>query len=87
MSAYDEALFARQALAMPAFMHDETLRSFRFPLRQHGSATTARWETLWTQNSMLYTFRGDLGGKIGWTTPAGATFIGWARRGGTPRWW
>jgi D-alanyl-D-alanine carboxypeptidase (penicillin-binding protein 5/6) len=32
---------------------------------------------------MLYTFRGDLGGKIGWTTPAGATFIGWARRGHT----
>ncbi len=28
-------------------------------------------------------FRGDLGGKIGWTTPAGATFIGWARRGHT----
>jgi D-alanyl-D-alanine carboxypeptidase (penicillin-binding protein 5/6) len=32
---------------------------------------------------MLYTFPGDLGGKIGWTTPAGATFIGWARRGHT----
>jgi D-alanyl-D-alanine carboxypeptidase (penicillin-binding protein 5/6) len=32
---------------------------------------------------MLTTFRGDLGGKIGWTTPARATFIGWARRGHT----
>ena len=38
---------------------------------------------LWAQNSMLYTYPGDLGGKIGWTTPAGATFIGWARRGHT----
>ena len=83
VSAYDEALFARQALAVPAFMHDETLRSFHFQLRQHGRRHHPRWETLWTQNSMLYTFRGDLGGKIGWTTPAGATFIGWARRGHT----
>jgi D-alanyl-D-alanine carboxypeptidase (penicillin-binding protein 5/6) len=39
--------------------------------------------TLYTQNTMLSSFRGDLGGKIGWTTPARATFIGWARRGGT----
>src|SRR5215467_4014525 len=83
VSAYDEALFARQALAVPAFMRDEALRSFHFQLRPHGRRHHPRWETLWTQNSMLYTFRGDLGGKIGWTTPAGATFIGWARRGHT----
>jgi len=83
VSAYDEALFARQALAVPAFMHDEALRKFRFQLRPHGTRHHPRWENLWTQNSMLYTFRGDLGGKIGWTTPAGATFIGWARRGHT----
>src|SRR5262249_59021175 len=82
--AYDEALFAKQALAVPAFMRDEALRSFHFQLRPHGRRHHPRWETLWTQNSMLYTFRGDLGGKIGWTTPAGATFIGWARRGHTP---
>jgi serine-type D-Ala-D-Ala carboxypeptidase (penicillin-binding protein 5/6) len=83
VSAYDEALFARQALAVPAFMHDEALRKFRFQLRPHGTRHHPRWENLWTQNSMLYTFPGDLGGKIGWTTPAGATFIGWARRGHT----
>ncbi len=83
VSAYDEALFARQALAVPAFMHDEALRTFRFPLRPHGRRHHPRWETLWTQNAMLSTFPGDLGGKIGWTTPAGATFIGWARRGHT----
>jgi D-alanyl-D-alanine carboxypeptidase (penicillin-binding protein 5/6) len=83
VSAYDEALFARQALTVPAFMRDEALRSFHFQLRPHGRRHHPRWETLWTQNSMLYTFRGDLGGKIGWTTPAGATFIGWVRRGHT----
>ena len=82
-SAYDEALWARQALAVPAFMHDEALRKFRFQLRPHGRRHHPRWENLWTQNAMLYTFPGDLGGKIGWTTPAGATFIGWARRGHT----
>src|SRR5215470_5037432 len=83
VSAYDEALFARQALAVHAFMHDEGLRKFRFQLRPHGTRHHPRWENLWTQNAMLYTFPGDLGGKIGWTTPAGATYIGWARRGHT----
>jgi D-alanyl-D-alanine carboxypeptidase (penicillin-binding protein 5/6) len=84
VSAYDEALFARQALAVPAFMKDEALRVFRFPLRPHRTRRHRhRMVTLYTQNAMLGTFRGDLGAKIGWTTPAGATFIGWARRGGT----
>ncbi len=78
VSAYDEALFARAALQIPEFMQDERLRVVRFPLRPHH-----RPITLYTQNTMLSTFRGDLGGKIGWTTPAEATFIGWARRGGT----
>ena len=79
VSAYDEALFARQALAIPEFMGDEGLRVVKFPLRPHHHPIT-----LYTQNTMLDTFRGDLGGKIGWTTPAEATFIGWARRGHTP---
>jgi D-alanyl-D-alanine carboxypeptidase (penicillin-binding protein 5/6) len=84
VSAYDEALFARQALAIPAFMHDERLLTFRFPLRPHRTRHHHhRMVTLFTQNTMLTTFRGDLGGKIGWTTPAKATFIGWARRGHT----
>ncbi|HEY6279170.1 MAG TPA: D-alanyl-D-alanine carboxypeptidase [Streptosporangiaceae bacterium] len=77
-SAYDEALFARQALAIPAFMHDELLRTVKFPLKPHHKPIT-----LYTQNTMLYTYPGDLGGKIGWTTKAKTTFIGWARRGNT----
>jgi serine-type D-Ala-D-Ala carboxypeptidase (penicillin-binding protein 5/6) len=77
-SAYDEALFARQALATPEFMQDELLRTVRFPLKPHHKPIT-----LYTQNMMLDSYRGDLGGKIGWTTKAGATFIGWARRGHT----
>ena len=77
VSAYDEALFARQALAIPQFMHDEQLRTMRFPLRPHHKPVT-----LYNQNTMLQTYRGDLGGKIGWTTASGTTFIGWARRNG-----
>lgn len=76
VSAYDEALFARAALRIPEFMRVEALRRARFPVRAHHMVT------LWNQNTMLETFRGDLGGKIGWTTPARATFIGWARRDG-----
>jgi D-alanyl-D-alanine carboxypeptidase (penicillin-binding protein 5/6) len=77
-SAYDEALFARQALAIPEFMADELLRTVRFPVKPHHKPVT-----LYTQNTMLDTYPGDLGGKIGWTTRARATFIGWARRGHT----
>jgi serine-type D-Ala-D-Ala carboxypeptidase (penicillin-binding protein 5/6) len=77
-SAYDEALFARRALAIPAFMHDELLRTTKFPLKPHHKPIT-----LYTQNTMLDTYPGDLGGKIGWTTAAKTTFIGWARRGHT----
>jgi len=77
VSAYDEALFARQALSIPEFMRDEQLRTARFPLKPHHKPIT-----LWNQNTMLQTYRGDLGGKIGWTTASKATFIGWARRNG-----
>ena len=75
-SAYDLALFARQALAIPALMRIEAERAATFPLsRQH-------LMTLDNQNTMLGRYRGDLGGKIGWTAASQATFIGWARRHG-----
>ena len=77
VSAYDEALFARQALAIPQFMRDEQLRTMHFPLKPHHKPIT-----LYNQNTMLETYRGDLGGKIGWTTASKTTFIGWARRNG-----
>src|SRR5215467_8221244 len=77
VSAYDEALFARQALAIPEFMQDEQLRTMRFPRKPHHKP-----ETLFTQNTMLDTYGGDLGGKIGWTTASKTTYIGWARRNG-----
>jgi serine-type D-Ala-D-Ala carboxypeptidase (penicillin-binding protein 5/6) len=77
VSAYDEALFARQAIAIGWFRTIESLAVARFPRRPHH-----RPVKLWNQNTMLETYPGDLGGKLGWTTPAKATFIGWAHRHG-----
>jgi len=75
-SAYDEALIARQALAMPAFMkYDSTLQA-RLELRP------GDWETLVNQNYLLTQYRGGIGGKIGWTVSSEATYVGLARRNG-----
>jgi serine-type D-Ala-D-Ala carboxypeptidase (penicillin-binding protein 5/6) len=76
VSAYDEALIARQALAIPAFMrYDETLAS-RFEVKPH------HFETMVNQNSLLTEYKGGIGGKIGWTVSSEATYIGMARRNG-----
>jgi D-alanyl-D-alanine carboxypeptidase (penicillin-binding protein 5/6) len=75
-SAYDLALFARQALSMPEFMRIEATRTAMFPLHRRHSIE------LFNQNTMLNTYRGDLGGKIGWTRASKTTFIAWARRDG-----
>jgi D-alanyl-D-alanine carboxypeptidase (penicillin-binding protein 5/6) len=75
-SAYDLALFARQALTMRQFMRIEATRTAMFPLYRRHSVE------LFNQNTMLNTYRGDLGGKIGWTTASETTFIAWARRDG-----
>jgi len=75
-SAYDLALFARQALTMHEFMRIEATRTAMFPLHRRHSIE------LFNQNTMLNTYRGDLGGKIGWTTASATTFIAWARRDG-----
>jgi D-alanyl-D-alanine carboxypeptidase (penicillin-binding protein 5/6) len=75
-SAYDEALIARQALRMPAFMsYDQTLTS-RLEVKP------GDWETLVNQNSLLTKYPGGIGGKIGWTVSSEATYIGLARRNG-----
>ncbi|HXZ65241.1 MAG TPA: D-alanyl-D-alanine carboxypeptidase [Streptosporangiaceae bacterium] len=76
VSAYDEALIARQALSMPAFMrYDQTLTS-SLELKPND------WETLVNQNYLLTQYPGGIGGKIGWTVSSEATYIGLARRNG-----
>ena len=76
VSAYDEALFARQALKVPMFMQDDELVTARFLVWPHHPVT------LYNHDTMLTDYPGDLGGKGGWTTPAGATYLGFARRHG-----
>jgi serine-type D-Ala-D-Ala carboxypeptidase (penicillin-binding protein 5/6) len=75
-SAYDLALIARQALRMPAFLtYDQTMAA-RFVVARRKAVT------LVNQNTLLSTYPGAVGGKIGWTSAAGATYIGMARRHG-----
>jgi serine-type D-Ala-D-Ala carboxypeptidase (penicillin-binding protein 5/6) len=76
VSAYDLALIARQALAMPAFMKYDSTLTARFPVKRHKSIT------LVNQNYLLTQYRGGIGGKIGWTMKAEATYVGMARRDG-----
>ena len=76
-SAYDQALIARQALAMPAFMKYDSTRSAEFPISPQRSVP------LVNQNTLLTEYPGGIGGKIGWTEAAEATYIGMARRNGT----
>ncbi len=76
VSAYDEALIARQALSIPAFMKYDSTLAARFQVRKH------KWVTLVNQNTLLTQYRGGIGGKIGWTVKSKATYIGMARRHG-----
>jgi D-alanyl-D-alanine carboxypeptidase (penicillin-binding protein 5/6) len=75
-SAYDLALFARQGLNLPAFLKYDQTTSAQFKISKKKSVG------LWNQNSLLATYPGALGGKIGWTAAAGATYVGMARRHG-----
>jgi D-alanyl-D-alanine carboxypeptidase (penicillin-binding protein 5/6) len=74
-SAYDLALIARQALQMPAFMKYDQVMAAKF-------AVTGKSVGLWNQNTLLTSYPGAIGGKIGWTNAAGATYVGMARRHG-----
>jgi serine-type D-Ala-D-Ala carboxypeptidase (penicillin-binding protein 5/6) len=75
-SAYDLALIARQALKLPAFLKYDQTMSARFVLARHQAVE------LYNQNSLLSTYPGAIGGKIGWTSAADATYVGMATRHG-----
>jgi len=75
-SAYDLALIGRQALKLPAFLQYDEVEGGLFKLSAHKSVG------LWNQNGLLTQYPGAIGGKIGWTSAAGATYVGMARRNG-----
>jgi D-alanyl-D-alanine carboxypeptidase (penicillin-binding protein 5/6) len=76
VSAYDLALVARAALSEPSFLHYDQTRTAKFRV------SPKKTETLANQNSLLSTYPGGIGGKIGWTSAAGATYVGLAQRNG-----
>jgi serine-type D-Ala-D-Ala carboxypeptidase (penicillin-binding protein 5/6) len=76
VSAYDLALIARAALAMPAFMQYDRTREAVFGDTRFGPVHMVN------ENGLLTGFPGALGGKTGWTMTAGATYVGMARRHG-----
>jgi serine-type D-Ala-D-Ala carboxypeptidase (penicillin-binding protein 5/6) len=75
-SAYDLALIARQALKLPAFLKYDQTTSARFVVARRKAVE------LYNQNSLLTKYPGAIGGKIGWTSAAGATYVGMATRHG-----
>jgi D-alanyl-D-alanine carboxypeptidase (penicillin-binding protein 5/6) len=75
-SAYDLALFARRGLQMPSFLKYDQTTGGLFRISKKKSVG------LWNQNTLLATYKGAIGGKIGWTSAAGATYVGMARRHG-----
>jgi len=75
-SAYDLALIARRALQLPAFLKYDETQTALFPV------TAKKKVGLYNQNSLLTSYRGAIGGKIGWTSAAGATYVGMAKRNG-----
>jgi serine-type D-Ala-D-Ala carboxypeptidase (penicillin-binding protein 5/6) len=76
VSAYDLALIARRALAIPAFMRYDRTLAATFSDTRFGPVRMVN------ENGLLTHYPGGLGGKTGWTAPAGATYVGMARRHG-----
>jgi serine-type D-Ala-D-Ala carboxypeptidase (penicillin-binding protein 5/6) len=75
-SAYDLALIARRALQLPAFLTYDETQTALFPV------TKKKKVGLYNQNTLLTSYKGAIGGKIGWTSAAGATYVGMAKRNG-----
>jgi D-alanyl-D-alanine carboxypeptidase len=74
-SAYDLAIAARNALAVPELAEIAALDKYAF-------AGPAREHTLTNHNKLLRRYPGAVGMKTGYTRRAGHTFVGAARRDG-----
>ncbi|HEX3824142.1 MAG TPA: serine hydrolase [Mycobacteriales bacterium] len=90
-SAYDLALIAKADYRIPAFRHYLSLTSSVVPAAHH------KHFQIQSHNNLLTTYRGDIGGKNGYTVAAKATYVGAATRHGQtmlvtlmhayPIWW
>jgi D-alanyl-D-alanine carboxypeptidase (penicillin-binding protein 5/6) len=82
-SAYDMALFARAALALPDFRQVTRTLRYAFPGKPAAAGATRSTYQIYTQNRLLiHGYRGTIGGKTGFTSLAHRTFWGAASRGG-----
>jgi serine-type D-Ala-D-Ala carboxypeptidase (penicillin-binding protein 5/6) len=81
-SAYDLALFARSAMQLPDFRTYVSTLRYDFPGKMPKAGKKRKTFELWNQNPLLREgYRGVLGVKTGYTTLAGRTFVGAAKRG------
>jgi D-alanyl-D-alanine carboxypeptidase (penicillin-binding protein 5/6) len=82
-SAYDMALIARAALAIPDFATVTRTVSYDFPGKPAAAGAKRSTYKIYTQNRLLlHDFPGTVGGKTGFTSLAHRTFWGAAARGG-----
>jgi D-alanyl-D-alanine carboxypeptidase (penicillin-binding protein 5/6) len=90
-SAYDLALIAQADYQLPAFRHYMSIARSEVPAPHH------KHFEIDSHNNLLTTYRGDIGGKNGYTVAAEATYVGAATRHGQtivvalmhgyPIWW
>lgn len=82
-SAYDMALIARAALAIPDFQTVTMTKSYDFPGKMPEPGKTRSTFKIFTENRLLrHHYEGTVGGKTGFTSLAHRTFWGAAERGG-----
>lgn len=79
----DLATLFRAAMTLPLFRQTVALKSARFPAGPTGKGKKRESFDIWSQDRLLlHGYPGIIGGKSGYTTNAGRTFVGAASRHG-----
>ena len=81
-SVYDLALFGRALLADPALAGLVRTKTYRFPDKGRAFGSGRKTYQIQNHDELLFTYPGATGIKNGYTTAAGASFVGSATRGG-----
>jgi serine-type D-Ala-D-Ala carboxypeptidase (penicillin-binding protein 5/6) len=81
-SAYDLALFTQAGMERADFRNYVSTTSYAFPAGMPKHGKKRKTYMIYNQNPLLFDYRGAVGVKTGYTTLAGRTFVGAARRHG-----